>query len=74
MGLSRVLSFISGQILNSPSCVNVTIIDDAIVEETENCTLVLSTEFPGVSISRPQCIVEIFDNDNSKGKLNKCDS
>ena len=65
VGLPRPLSFVSGQSLHSPSCTNVTITDDAILEDTENFTIVLSTEFPGVSISRVWSIVEIIDNDNS---------
>ena len=69
MGLPTVISFVSGQSLHSPSCVNVTITDDAILEATENFTVVLSTEFPGVATSRARSIVEIIDNDNSKQNL-----
>ena len=68
MGLPTVISFVSGQFLLTLSCVNVTITDDTILEEKENFTIVLSAEFPGVSIARTHCIVEIIDND-SKGKL-----
>ena len=68
-GLPTVISFVSGQSLHSPSCVNVTITDDNILEATENFTIILSTEFPGVSTLRAWSIVEIVDNDNSKGKL-----
>ena len=67
MGIPTVISFISGQSLHSPSCVNVTITDDTILEEKETFTVVLSIEFSGVQISRAQSIVEIIDND-SKGK------
>ena len=66
MGLPSVLSFVSEQSLHSFSCVNVTIIDDAVLEEMESFTVVLSTEFSGVSISRARSLVEIIDNDNSK--------
>ena len=66
MGLPSVLSFVSEQSLHSFSCVNVTIIDDAVLEEMEIFTVVLSTEFSGVSISRARSLVEIIDNDNSK--------
>ena len=70
MGLPYVLSFVSGQSLHSPSCFNVTIIDDANLEEKENFTIVLSTEFPGVTLSRAQSTVEIIDNDGKeKSKL-----
>ena len=72
MGLPQVILFVSGQSLHSPSCTNVTITDDAVLEDTENFTVVLSTDFPGVSISRVWSVVEIIDNDNSKGKLNTC--
>ena len=65
-GLPRVLSFVSEQSLHSLSCVNVTIIDDAVLEEMENFTVVLSTEFAGVIISRARSLVEIIDNENSK--------
>ena len=66
VGLPRALSFASEQSLNFPSCVNVTIIDDDVLEERENFTIVLSTEFSGVSVSRARSLVEITDNDNSK--------
>ena len=66
IGLPRVLSFVSGQSLHSLSCTNVSIIDDVILEEVENFTVVLSTGFPGVIISERQSIVQIIDNDNSK--------
>ena len=73
MGLPTIISFVSRQSLHSPSCVTVAvtvaITDDAILEETENFTVVLSTEFPGVTTSRAQSIVEIVDNDNSKRTL-----
>ena len=67
VGLPHVLSFVSGQSLHSTSCVSVNIIDDANLEEKENFTVVLSVEFPGVTLSRHLSIVEIIDND-SKGK------
>ena len=57
---------VSGQSLHSLSCANVSIIDDVILEEVENFTVVLSTGFPGVIISESQSIVQIIDNDNSK--------
>lgn len=71
VGLPRVLVFVSGQSLHSPSCVNVSITDDDSLEVTESFTVVLSTEFPGVSILRAQSIVEIIDNDNCKEKSHK---
>ena len=66
VGLPIILSFVSEQSLHSPSCVNVTIIDDDVLEKTENFTVVLSTEFTGVSISRARNFVEIINNDYSK--------
>ena len=65
-GLPRVLLFVSEQSLHSLSCVNVTIINDAVLEETENFTVVLLTEFSGVTISRAKSLVEIIDNDSKK--------
>lgn len=53
--------------LHSSFCVNVTIIDDTILEGKEVFTVTLSTDYPGVRISRALSIVEIVDND-SKGK------
>ena len=67
-GLPQVLSFVSGQSLHSPSCVNVTVTDDTILEVKENFTVILSTEFPGVRFSTSQSTVEIIDDDNSKEK------
>ena len=66
MGLPTVISFVTGQSLFSPACINVTITDDDILEEKETFTVVLSAEFSGVSIARSHCIVEIIDSD-SKG-------
>lgn len=64
--LPKVLSFFSGQSLHSPSCINVTIIDDAALE---SFTVTLSTEFSGVSFSGARSLVEIIDNDKSKEQL-----
>ena len=66
MGLPTVISFVSGQSLLSPSCINITITDDDILEVKETFTVVLSAEFSGVSIAGTNSIVEIIDDDSKE--------
>ena len=65
-GLPNVLSFFSGQATGDLSCIDVPIVDDSVVEEKENFTIVLYTNFPGITVSRVTSIVEIVDNDQGK--------
>lgn len=62
-GLPKVISFTSGQSL---TCINITIIDDNIVEYKENFTVKLLSNFSGVSVSRIQSVIEISDNDEGR--------
>ena len=71
-GLPAVLSFPSGQLLNTLSCANITIIDDDTLENTETFSLALSTDFPErVSLTRDRTIVEIIDNEEGEYLLRK---
>ena len=65
-GLPNVLSFFSGQTIGALSCIHVPIIDDSEVEGKENFTLVLFTNFPGVTVSKVTSVIEIVDNDQGK--------
>ena len=47
-------------------CVDVTVIDDTILEGKESFTVTLSTDITGVRIARAPCIVEIVDNDSKR--------
>ena len=68
-GLPNVISLVSGQNIGVLSCVNITIIDDDIVEDVEDFTIKLSSDFPGVTVSRALSMIEITDND--KGACEK---
>ena len=65
MGLPQALPFVSGETIHALSCINITIVDDDIVENTENFTVKLLVDFPRVSVSRglSTSVVEIIDND-----------
>ena len=62
-GLPKALSFDSGQFLGALFCINITITDNDIVESKESFTVRLSSDFPGVSVSRALIVIEIIDND-----------
>ena len=62
-GLPTVIIFLSGELLGAVSCVNITIIDDKLVEEVESFSVKLSSDFPGVTVSQALTEIEISDND-----------
>ena len=58
------ISFSAGHPLNTPICVNITIIDDNTLENTEIFSVALYTDFPeGVILTRDRSIIEIIDNE-----------
>ena len=65
-GLPNVITFTSGQSVGETSCTNITIIDDNAVEGVENFNVKLSSDFPGVIVSRALGMIEITDNDGGK--------
>ena len=67
-GLPNIITFTSGQSVGATSCTNITIIDDNEVEGVENFNVKLSSDFPGVTVSRALGMIEISDND--WGKVN----
>ena len=62
-GLPNTISFMSGQSIGGVSCTNITIIDDTIEEGVENFNIKLSSDFPGIILSRSLGMIEITDND-----------
>ena len=48
---------------NGRKCLNVTILDDSLVERTESFMLTLVTFDPAVSLSRNEATVTIIDDD-----------
>ena len=49
------------------SCVNISTVDDSVIEHTETLVVTLASAEPSVAIFPQQGMVEILDND---GKLN----
>ena len=69
-GLPSVLTLFSGQSVNMPSCVEITIIDDETLENREAFSITLSTNFPeGVTLSRSRSVIEIIDNEEGKYQI-----
>ena len=69
-GLPSVLILFSGQSAGMPSCVEITIIDDDVLEIREAFLITLSTNFPeGVTLSRSRSVVEIIDNEEGKYQI-----
>lgn len=62
-GLPNTITFTSEQSIGGVSCTNITIIDDTIVEGVENFNVKLSSNFPGIIVSRSLGMIEITDND-----------
>ena len=62
-GLPDIIVFEAGDFEGAMSCKNITIIDDNIREGVENFTVMLSSDFDGVTVSRGLAVVEISDND-----------
>ena len=58
------------QTMGNISCVTVSLIDDDLVEDTEDFTFHLSTSDTSVTLSNPYAAAMITDND---GKANKYD-
>ena len=48
---------------NGRKCLNVTILDDSLVERRESFMLTITTSDPAVSLSRNEATVTIIDND-----------
>ena len=48
---------------NGRKCLNVTILDDSLVERREDFMLSITTSDPAVSLSRNEATVTIIDND-----------
>ena len=68
-GLPSTITFTSDQSIGGVSCTNITIIDDTLVEGVENFNVELSSDFPGVIVSRSLGMIEITDNDEG---MNYC--
>ena len=62
-GLPNTITFTSGLSIGNVSCTNITIIDDTMVEGVENFNVKLSSNFPGIIVSRGLGMIEITDND-----------
>ena len=66
-----VISIARGQSPDTPTCADVTIFDDDILENTEVFSIILLTDFPeGVSLSRDRSSVEIIDSKEGKFPTN----
>ena len=68
-GLPNTITFTSDQSIGGVSCTNIIIIDDTLVEGVENFNVELSSDFPGVIVSRSLGMIEITDNDEG---MNYC--
>ena len=62
----------SGQTIRALSCINITILDDDIVENLENFTVKLLVDFSGVNVCTcaDRIVIEIIDNDKGIGEIN----
>ena len=55
--------------LNNRTCVNITIRDDAVLEGSEEFTLVLNTTDPVIHFARNEVVIRITDNDRELMQL-----
>ena len=64
VGLSSTEVFLSGSSNGDTRCVNITIIDDNILEEEKIFTLILNTDDQSVILGEPEAVITIVDQFN----------
>ena len=63
---SSDITFPSGSMDNTPACANITILDDAALEENQTFTVTLTTSDPDVLLGNDETVITIEDNDGSQ--------
>lgn len=64
VAMAYTKSFPIGSMNSATLCVNITIVDDEVLEENQEFFVSLSTKDPGVILESSETIITIMDNDS----------